>query len=130
MDDEEILIDFKPAPVSPDARALLEEMAQPYRRYVTLQKTLSDGEIQVERRELVGETGEPSYPHTCRRNHPDHWSVTTASHYRKLRPVQFSSTPEDLSLLRVSPPDDHDYEVLPSFIYLPSLSLYFLYKDD
>ncbi|XP_058794212.1 uncharacterized protein LOC131665948 isoform X2 [Phymastichus coffea] len=106
LDDEEILIDFKPAPVSPDARALLEEMAQPYRRYVSLQKTLSDGEIQVERRELMSEIGEPSYPHTCRRNHPqDPWS-------KKLHaPVQFSSTPEDLSLLRViSPPDDHNDE--------------------
>ncbi|XP_031788431.1 uncharacterized protein LOC100678108 isoform X1 [Nasonia vitripennis] len=105
LEDQEILIDFKPAPVSPDARALLNEMAQPYRRYVTLQKTLSDGEIQVERRELIGEAGEPSYPHTCRRNHQDPWS-------RKLRaPVQFSSTPEDLSLLRVtSPPDDHNDE--------------------
>ncbi|KAJ8687363.1 hypothetical protein QAD02_023157 [Eretmocerus hayati] len=103
-DDKEILIDFKPAPVSPDARSLLNEMANPYRRYVSLQKTLSDGEIQVERRELIGETGEPSYPHSCRRNHPDSWAG------RLRQPVQFSSTPDDLSLLRISPPDDHNDE--------------------
>lgn len=125
LDDEEILIDFKPAPVSPDARALLEEMAQPYRRYVSLQKTLSDGEIQVERRELMSEIGEPSYPHTCRRNHPqDPWS-------KKLHaPVQFSSTPEDLSLLRItSPPDDHYDEVISYhhllYAYIFSFSLFF-----
>ncbi|XP_014222807.1 uncharacterized protein LOC106649733 isoform X2 [Trichogramma pretiosum] len=105
-EEDEILIDFKPAPVSPDARMLLNEMAQPYRRYISLQKTLSDGEIQVERRELIGETGEPSYPHSCRRNHQDPWGRN------KLRtPIQFSSTPEDLSLLRIATsPDDYNDE--------------------
>ncbi|KAG7188965.1 hypothetical protein KM043_008563 [Ampulex compressa] len=105
MDDQEILIDFKPAPVSPDARALLSRMSQSTRRFLPLQKTLSDGEIRVERRELVGETGEPSYPHTCRRNHQDTWGRSVRA------PVQFSSTPEDLSLLRVaSPHEDHHEE--------------------
>lgn len=112
LDDQEILIDFKPALVSPDARALLNEMATPWRRYVTLHKTLSDGEIQIERRELIGENGEPSYPHSCRRNHPqlDTWG-------RKLRPttVQFSSTPDDLSFLRITTlTDDHNDEVIHS----------------
>ncbi|KAK0156867.1 hypothetical protein PV327_011562, partial [Microctonus hyperodae] len=51
-DDEEILIDFKPAPVSPDARIMLKQMPVMWRRPLPLQKTLSDGEIQVERREL------------------------------------------------------------------------------
>ncbi|XP_066588399.1 uncharacterized protein [Prorops nasuta] len=107
LDDQEIFIDFKPAPVSPDARALLSRMSHrmlsPYRRLVSLQKTLSDGEIRVERRELVGETGEPSYPHTCRRNHQDPWGRTVGAS------VQFSSTPEDLSLLRaVSPHEDQE----------------------
>ncbi|CAL7950178.1 unnamed protein product [Xylocopa violacea] len=105
MDDQEILIDFKPAPVSPDARALLNRMSQTTRRFLPLQKTLSDGEIRVERRELIGEAGEPSYPHTCRRNHQDPWGRTVRA------PVQFSSTPEDLSLLRVaSPQEDHPEE--------------------
>ncbi|CAB0041603.1 unnamed protein product [Trichogramma brassicae] len=106
LEEDEILIDFKPAPVSPDARMLLNEMAQPYRRFISLQKTLSDGEIQVERRELIGETGEPSYPHSCRRNHQDPWGRN------KLRtPIQFSSTPEDLSLLRIATsPDDYNDE--------------------
>ncbi|KAK1122088.1 hypothetical protein K0M31_009928 [Melipona bicolor] len=102
LDDQEILIDFKPAPVSPDARALLNRMSQTTRRFLPLQKTLSDGEIRVERRELIGEAGEPSYPHTCRRNHQDPWGRTVRA------TVQFSSTPEDLSLLRVaSPQEDH-----------------------
>ncbi|KOC59677.1 hypothetical protein WH47_10758 [Habropoda laboriosa] len=106
MDDQEILIDFKPAPVSPVARALLNRMSQSTRRFLPLQKTLSDGEIRVERRELIGEAGEPSYPHTCRRNHQDPWDRTVRA------PVQFSSTPEDLSLLRVaSPHEDHPEEV-------------------
>ncbi|XP_043787528.1 uncharacterized protein LOC122712173 isoform X2 [Apis laboriosa] len=105
LDDQEILIDFKPAPVSPDARALLNRMSQTGRRFLPLQKTLSDGEIRVERRELIGEAGEPSYPHTCRRNHQDPWGRTVRA------PVQFSSTPEDLSLLRVaSPQEDHPEE--------------------
>lgn len=110
LDDKEILIDFKPAPVSPDARVMLNRMLQPCRRIITLQKTLSDGEIQVERRELVGETGNASYPHTCRRNHQDPWSKTVRTQ------VQFSSTPEDLSLLRIPSPvahmklDHHHYE--------------------
>ncbi|XP_076765363.1 uncharacterized protein LOC143432562 isoform X4 [Xylocopa sonorina] len=105
MDDQEILIDFKPAPVSPDARALLNRMSQTTRRFLPLQKTLSDGEIRVERRELIGEAGEPSYPHTCRRNYQDPWGRTVRA------PVQFSSTPEDLSLLRVaSPQEDHPEE--------------------
>ena len=117
LEDGEILIDFKPAPVSPDARALLNEMANPYRRYVSLQKTLSDGEIQVERRELIGETSEPSYPHSCIRNYQDPWSK------KKIRsPVEFSSTPDDLSLFRItSPPDDHYDEVrfsLSLYIYI------------
>jgi hypothetical protein len=92
--------------VSPDVRALLNEMAQPYQRYVMLQKTLSDGEIQVERRELISEAGEPSYPHSCRRNYQDSWN-------RKLRAsVQFSSTPENLSMLRIiSPPNYQNDEV-------------------
>lgn len=106
LDDQEILIDFKPAPVSPDARALLNRMSQTTRRFLPLQKTLSDGEIRVERRELIGEAGEPSYPHTCRRNHQDSWGRTVRA------TVQFSSTPEDLSLLRVaSPQEDHPEEV-------------------
>ncbi|XP_076169063.1 uncharacterized protein LOC143147586 isoform X2 [Ptiloglossa arizonensis] len=100
LEDQEILIDFKPAPVSPDARALLNRMSQSTRRFLPLQKTLSDGEIRVERRELVGEAGEPSYPHTCRRNHQDTWGRTVRA------TVQFSSTPEDLSLLRVASPHD------------------------
>ncbi|XP_071867939.1 uncharacterized protein isoform X2 [Bombus fervidus] len=105
LDDQEILIDFKPAPVSPDARALLNRMSQTTRRFLPLQKTLSDGEIRVERRELIGEAGEPSYPHTCRRNHQDSWGRTVRA------TVQFSSTPEDLSLLRVaSPQEDHPEE--------------------
>ncbi|XP_046144557.1 uncharacterized protein LOC114878668 isoform X3 [Osmia bicornis bicornis] len=105
LDDQEILIDFKPAPVSPDVRALLNRISQSPRRFLPLQKTFSDGEIRVERRELVGETGEPSYPHTCRRNHQDPWGRTVRAS------VQFSSTPEDLSLLRVSSPhDDHPEE--------------------
>ncbi|XP_076240258.1 uncharacterized protein LOC143182854 [Calliopsis andreniformis] len=105
LDDQEILIDFKPAPVSPDARALLNRISQTTRRFLPLQKTFSDGEIRVERRELVGEAGEPSYPHTCRRNHQDPWGRTVRA------PVQFSSTPEDLFLLRVaSPHEDHHEE--------------------
>ncbi|KAI4499382.1 hypothetical protein M0802_005642 [Mischocyttarus mexicanus] len=105
LEDQEILIDFKPAPVSPDARAILNRLSTPTRRFLPLQKTLSDGEIRVERRELVGEAGEPSYPHTCRRNHQDPWSRTVRTS------VEFSSTPEDLSLLRVpSPQDDHHEE--------------------
>ncbi|PBC27075.1 hypothetical protein APICC_04312 [Apis cerana cerana] len=110
LDDQEILIDFKPAPVSPDARALLNRMSQTGRRFLPLQKTLSDGEIRVERRELIGEAGEPSYPHTCRRNHQDPWGRTVRA------PVQFSSTPEDLSLLRVaSPQEDHPEEPILNF---------------
>ncbi|XP_046825570.1 uncharacterized protein LOC124427110 isoform X2 [Vespa crabro] len=105
LEDQEILIDFKPAPVSPDARAILNRLSTPTRRFLPLQKTLSDGEIRVERRELVGEAGEPSYPHTCRRNHQDPWSRTVRTS------VEFSSTPEDLSLLRApSPQDDHHEE--------------------
>lgn len=104
-DDQEILIDFKPAPVSPDARALLNRISQTTRRFLPLQKTFSDGEIRVERRELVGEAGELSYPHTCRRNHQDPWGRTVRAS------VQFSSTPEDLFLLRVaSPHEDHHEE--------------------
>ncbi|XP_014468959.1 PREDICTED: uncharacterized protein LOC106741436 isoform X2 [Dinoponera quadriceps] len=105
IDDQEIFINFKPAPVSPDARALLSRISEPTRRLLPLQKTFSDGEIRVERRELIGETGEPSYPHTCRRNHQDPWGRTVRA------PVQFSSTPEDLSLLRIaSPHEDHHEE--------------------
>ena len=112
LDDQEILIDFKPAPVSPDARALLNRMSQTTRRFLPLQKTLSDGEIRVERRELIGEAGEPSYPHTCRRNHEDPWGRTVRA------TVQFSSTPEDLSLLRVaSPQEDHPEEVSTIHLY-------------
>lgn len=104
-DDEEILIDFKPAPVSPDAKAMIRQMPLIYRRPINLQKTLSDGEIRVERRELIDEAGAPSYPHTCRRNYHDPWS------HRPSRP-QFSSTPDDLSLLRVdSPHEEHHEEV-------------------
>lgn len=106
LDDQEIFINFKPAPVSPDARALLSRISEPTRRYLPLQKTFSDGEIRVERRELIEETGEPSYPHTCRRNHQDPWGRTVRA------PVQFSSIPEDLSLLRIaSPQEDHHEEV-------------------
>ncbi|XP_076230153.1 uncharacterized protein LOC116428500 isoform X3 [Nomia melanderi] len=105
IDDKEILIDFKPAPVSPDARALLNRISLSTRRFLPLQKTFSDGEIRIERRELVGEVGEPSYPHTCRRNHQDPWGRTVRA------PVQFSSTPEDLSLLRVTTlQDEHPEE--------------------
>ncbi|KZC12372.1 hypothetical protein WN55_04077, partial [Dufourea novaeangliae] len=105
LDDKEILIDFKPAPVSPDARALLNRMSQSTRRFLPLQKTFSDGEIRIERREIAGDVGEHCYPHTCRRNHQDPWGRTVRA------PVQFSSTPEDLSLLRVaSPHDDHPEE--------------------
>ncbi|XP_043471247.1 uncharacterized protein LOC122504277 isoform X1 [Leptopilina heterotoma] len=104
LDDQEILIDFKPAPVSPDARAMLDRISKPIRRFIPLQKTLSDGEIRVERRELIGETGEPSYPHTCRRNHEDPWNRNIRAH------VQFSSTPDDLSFLRVSSPQDDPLE--------------------
>ena len=58
----------------------------------------------MERGELIGETGEPSYPHTCRRNHQDPWN-------RKMRtPVQFSSTPNDLFLFRVTSPQDDPME--------------------
>ncbi|KAK0098116.1 hypothetical protein PV326_011102 [Microctonus aethiopoides] len=106
-DDEEILIDFKPAPVSPDARIMLKQMPAMWRRPISLQKTLSDGEIQVERRELVDEAGAPSYPHTCRRNYHDPWSKLARP------PVQFSSTPDDLSLLRITSPlpdDCHEEE--------------------
>ncbi|XP_044589725.1 uncharacterized protein LOC123268575 isoform X1 [Cotesia glomerata] len=103
-EEEEILIDFKPAPVSPDARAMLKQMPLVWRRPITLQKTFSDGEIQVERRELIDEAGAPSYPHTCRRNYNDIWS-------RNIRPpVQFSSTPDDLSLLRTQSPHDDNHE--------------------
>ncbi|XP_011297541.1 uncharacterized protein [Fopius arisanus] len=106
-DDEEILIDFKPAPVSPDARAMLQQMPVICIRPVRLIKTLSDGEIRVERRELIDEAGAPSYPHTCRRNYHDPWSRSTRP------PIQFSSTPDDLSLLRTSSPlNDHREEVL------------------
>ncbi|KAK2586462.1 hypothetical protein KPH14_010736 [Odynerus spinipes] len=105
LEDQEILIDFKPAPVSPDARAILNRMSTPTRRFLPLQKTLSDGEIRVERRELVGEAGEPSYPHTCRRNHQNPWGKTVRTS------VEFSSIPENLSLLRVpSPQEDHHEE--------------------
>lgn len=105
-EDEEILIDFKPAPVSPDARIMLGQMPDAWHRPFPLQKTLSDGEIRVERRELVDEAGAPSYPHTCRRNYQDPWS-------RPVRPpIEFSSTPDDLSLLRVaSPQEEHHEEV-------------------
>lgn len=85
---------------------MLNEMPKTYRRMISMQKTFSDGEIRVERRELIGETGEPSYPHSCRRNHQDMWSKTLYT------PVQFSSTPDDLSLLRVtSPHEEHHDEV-------------------
>ncbi|XP_012539017.1 uncharacterized protein LOC105838197 isoform X2 [Monomorium pharaonis] len=105
IDDQEIFINFKPAPVSPDARALLSRISEPKRRFLPLQKTFSDGEIRVERRELIGESSEPSYPHTCRRNQQDSWGRTVRT------PVQFSSTPEDLSLLRsLSPHEDHHEE--------------------
>ncbi|XP_011697260.1 PREDICTED: uncharacterized protein LOC105455556 isoform X2 [Wasmannia auropunctata] len=105
IDDQEIFINFKPAPVSPDARALLSRISEPTRRFLPLQKTFSDGEIRVERRELIGESSEPSYPHTCRRNQQDPWGRTVRA------PVQFSSTPEDLSLLRsLSPPEDNHEE--------------------
>ncbi|XP_076285152.1 uncharacterized protein LOC143211394 isoform X5 [Lasioglossum baleicum] len=105
VDDKEILIDFKPAPVSPDARILLNRLSDSPRRLPPLQKSFSDGKIRIERRELVTEVGEPCYPHTCRRNHPDPWGRTVRA------PVQFSSTPEDLSLLRVTPlHDDHPEE--------------------
>ncbi|XP_011868894.1 PREDICTED: uncharacterized protein LOC105562559 [Vollenhovia emeryi] len=105
IDDQEIFINFKPAPVSPDARALLSRISEPARRFLPLQKTFSDGEIRVERRELIGESSEPSYPHTCRRNQQDPWDRTVRA------PVQFSSTPEDLSLLRsLSPHEDHHEE--------------------
>ncbi|KAL6264753.1 hypothetical protein P5V15_004851 [Pogonomyrmex californicus] len=105
IDDQEIFINFKPAPVSPDARALLSRISEPTRRFLPLQKTFSDGEIRVERRELIGESSEPSYPHTCRRNQQDSWGRTVRT------PVQFSSTPEDLSLLRsLSPHEDHHEE--------------------
>ncbi|XP_018372715.1 PREDICTED: uncharacterized protein LOC108767362 isoform X1 [Trachymyrmex cornetzi] len=105
IDDQEIFINFKPAPVSPDARALLSRISEPSRRFLPLQKTFSDGEIRVERRELIGESSEPSYPHTCRRNQQDSWGRTVRT------PVQFSSTPEDLSLLRsLSPHEDHHEE--------------------
>jgi len=106
IDDQEIFINFKPAPVSPDARALLSRISEPSRRFLPLQKTFSDGEIRVERRELIGESSEPSYPHTCRRNQQESWGRTVRT------PVQFSSTPEDLSLLRsLSPHEDHHEEV-------------------
>ncbi|XP_025988149.2 uncharacterized protein LOC105202015 isoform X2 [Solenopsis invicta] len=105
IDDQEIFINFKPAPVSPDARALLSRISEPTRRFLPIQKTFSDGEIRVERRELIGESSEPSYPHTCRRNQQDSWGRTVRT------PVQFSSTPEDLSLLRsFSPHEDHHEE--------------------
>ncbi|XP_019887672.1 uncharacterized protein LOC105280715 [Ooceraea biroi] len=103
FDDQEIFINFKPAPVSPDARALLSRISEPTRRLLPLQKTFSDGEIQVERRELIGESGEPSYPHTCIRNQQDPWGRTVRA------PVQFSSTPEDLSLLRSLSPSQEDH---------------------
>jgi len=108
FDDQEIFINFKPAPVSPDARALLSRISEPTRRLLPLQKTFSDGEIRVERRELIGESGEPSYPHTCIRNQQDPWRRTVSR-----TPVQFSSTPEDLSLLRSLSPsqEDHHEEV-------------------
>ncbi|KYQ57473.1 hypothetical protein ALC60_03434 [Trachymyrmex zeteki] len=105
IDDQEIFINFKPAPVSPDARALLSRISEPTHRFLPLQKTFSDGEIRVERRELIGESSEPTYPHTCRRNQQDSWGRTVRT------PVQFSSTPEDLSLLRsLSPHEDHHEE--------------------
>lgn len=103
-DNEEILIDFKPAPVCPRAVTNLSQTPRPCRRIVPLQKTLSDGEIQVERRELIGEASEPSYPHTCRRNHHDPWSKSTRP------PVLFSSTPDDLALLRATPPGEEHHE--------------------
>lgn len=106
LDDQEIFINFKPAPVSPDARVLLSRISEPIRRLIPLQKTFSDSEIRMERRELIGENGEPSYPHTCRRNHDDSWGMTVKA------PVQFFSTPEDLSLLIASPyEEDHHEEV-------------------
>ncbi|XP_078032640.1 uncharacterized protein LOC144467624 [Augochlora pura] len=105
VDDKEILIDFKPAPVSPDARILLNRLSESTEVFLPLQKSFSDGKIRIERRELIAEVGEPCYPHTCRRNHPDPWGRTVRA------PVQFSSTPEDLSLLRVVPlHDDHPEE--------------------
>ncbi|XP_033321102.2 uncharacterized protein LOC117217425 isoform X3 [Megalopta genalis] len=105
VDDKEILIDFKPAPVSPDARILLNRLSESTEVFLPLQKSFSDGKIRIERRELIAEVGEPCYPHTCRRNHPDPWGRTVRA------PVQFSSTPEDLSLLRVAPlHDDHPEE--------------------
>ena len=105
-EDEEILIDFKPAPISPDARkaimATLDCVPRVRRSINHLHKTLSDGEIRVERRELIGETGEPSYPHSCKRNHEEPcWgrAVTIKP------PVQFSSTPENLAMLaRITTP--------------------------
>ncbi|XP_046753781.1 uncharacterized protein LOC124416603 isoform X2 [Diprion similis] len=103
-DNEEILIDFKPAPISPRTRSSLSQTPRPCRRIVPLQKTLSDGEIQVERRELIGETSEPSYPHSCRRNHHDPWSKSTRT------PILFSSTPDDLALLRATPPGEEHYD--------------------
>lgn len=100
LDDQEILIDFKPAPISPDARrailATLDNDPKLRRPINQLHKTLSDGEIRVERRELVCETGEPSYPHSCKRNYQDPcWSSEATIR----RPILFSSTPENLSLL-------------------------------
>lgn len=117
LDDQEIFINFKPAPVSPDARALLSRISEPTRRFLPLQKTFSDGEIRVERRELIGETGEPSYPHTCIRNHQDPWGRTVRA------PVQFSSTPEDLSLLRIASPHEDHHEEVRSLARVPSISL-------
>lgn len=103
MDDEEILIDFKPAPVSPDARALLERMLYPCENNMRLlKKTLSEGEIRIDRPAL----SEWNYPHTCTRNHQDSWG-------RTIRPrIHFSSTPEDLPTLTIFPyPEDHQEEV-------------------
>lgn len=89
---------------------MLDKIAKPIRRFIPLQKTLSDGEIRVERRELIGETGEPSYPHTCRRNHQDPWN-------RNMRaPVQFSSTPDDLFLMKVTSPTDDPMEEVNFFM--------------
>lgn len=111
-EDQEILIDFKPAPISPDARrailATLDSEPQPRKAINNLHKTLSDGEIRVERRELVEETGEPSYPHTCKRNYEDPcWGRGVAVR----PPVQFSSTPENLALLaRITPPQREERE--------------------
>ncbi|XP_043279271.1 uncharacterized protein [Venturia canescens] len=105
-EDQEILIDFKPAPISPDARrailATLDNEPKLRRPINQLHKTLSDGEIRVERRELVCETGEPSYPHSCKRNYQDPcWNSGATVR----PPALFSSTPANLSLLaRVSPP--------------------------